>query len=799
MSNPVRTLRTAPGFSALVILTLAIGLGSNVALFTLVNGVLLRPLDFHAPEELFAIHSLDQRTHVPNESVSLIDFEDWRRGVRSATGMTALCYWLFNLTGEGEPERLQGARTSGNFFDVFGVPPALGRYFTGQEDHAGRGDLVVISHGLWQRRFGGRPDVLGKSITLNGAACTIIGVTPLRFRYPDEQVELWAPIANELEGLPRASRFFFAVARVPKAKTQQARSELEAVAGNLRQSYPDSNNDVGVSMIPLRQAVAGDSRPALLLLFGAIAIVLLITSANVINLALARATNRTSEIAIRLALGATRWDIVWLLAGEGMVLVAVGGALAVAVAKAAVAGIVAFAPKDIPRIDFVTLDGFALTYAALVSLVTGVLIVVGPMWNVSVGALSPQLAESGRTTTAGSGLLRLRAALVAGEVALTTILIIGGGLLTRSLWNVVQTAPGFSSGNRLALRVFPVDSRYDRLAGYRTFVGEVLEKSKALPGVVEVAAASHIPLGESGSSVVRMLPEGGRMPVAQAPSVDYRVVSSGYFHLMSIPMLQGRGFVLQDDEHAPSVIIVNASLAKELWPNEDPIGKQVRWLDQDSDTGLHTVIGVVGDVRQFSLEKPDHPAAYATYAQRKFPWLRWMNFIVRSERNAANLTAPLRDVIHSLDPNLPVFEVSTLEHRLQLSLAPRRFLLVLMATLAWLALVLGLVGIYGVVSYLTLQRRAEFAIRIALGATNREVAWLVLSRGVLLAGSGLIAGVAASVVLSRYVQHLLFGVAANDPIVMAMAGALVLGVSTLACLVPAFRATRVDPVRLLRA
>ena len=240
MSNPVRTLRTAPGFGALVILTLAIGLGSNVALFTLVNGVLLRPLDFHAPDELFAIHSLDQRTHVANESVSLIDFEDWRRDVPSATGMTALCGWLFNLTGEGEPERLQGARTSGSFFDVFGVPPALGRYFTEQEDHAGRGDLVVISHGLWQRRFGGRPDVLGKRINLNGVASTIIGVTPLRFRYPDEQVELWAPIANEMKGLPRASRFFFAVVRVPKTKIQQARSELETVAGPGQFHFPHS-------------------------------------------------------------------------------------------------------------------------------------------------------------------------------------------------------------------------------------------------------------------------------------------------------------------------------------------------------------------------------------------------------------------------------------------------------------------------------------------------------------------------------------------------------------------------------
>jgi predicted permease len=369
MSNPARTLRTAPGFSALVILTLAIGLGANIALFTLVHGVLLRPLDFHAPDELFAIQSLNQRTRVTNESVSLIDFEDWRRGTHSATDMAVLCYWLFNLSGEGDPERLQGARTSGNFFDVLGVGPALGRYFTAQEDRAGRGDLVVLSYGLWQRRFGGRPDVLGKSVVLNGVASTIIGVAPLRFRYPDEQVELWAPLANEMEGMARASRFFLAIARIREANVARARTELDAIATNLRTTFPDSNTDVGVSMIPLRQAIVGNSRPALLPLFGVIAIVLLVTSANVTNLALARATNRSNEIAIRLALGATRWDIMRLLSGESLILITVGGALAVLVAIVTVAGIVAFAPRDIPRIDFVALDGTALVYAAFVSLV----------------------------------------------------------------------------------------------------------------------------------------------------------------------------------------------------------------------------------------------------------------------------------------------------------------------------------------------------------------------------------------------------------------------------------------------
>ncbi len=797
MSNPVRTLLTAPGFSALVILTLAIGLGANVALFTLVHGVLLRPLDFRAPGELFAVQSVNERTRVSNESISLIDFEDWRRGTRSASGMTVLCFWLFNLSGQGDPERLQGVRASGGFFDVLGVPPALGRYFTVQEDRAGRGDLVVLSYGLWQRRFGGRPDVLGKSVNLNGVASTIIGVAPLRFRYPDDRVELWAPMANEMEGLPRASRFFLAVARIPPAKLQQAKTELDAIASNLRKSFPDSDNDVGVSVIPLREAMVGNNRPALLLLFGAIAIVLLVTSANVVNLALARATNRTREIAIRLALGATRWDITRLLAGESLALVAIGGALAAVLAKIAVSGIVAFAPKDIPRIDFVTLDGTALLYAALVSLVTGLLIVAGPMWNVSALGLGTQLAASGRSSTAGSGLLRLRGVLVAGEVALTTVLIVGGGLLARSLWNVVQTPPGFSTENRLALRVFPVGQRYDSLPGYRAFVNEVLEKSAGLPGVVEVAAASHVPLGDSGSSVVRTLPEGGRMPVPQAPMADYRVVSAGYFHLMSIPLLRGRPFTAHDNESAPGVIVVNARLAKQLWPNEDPIGKQVRWLDQDSDPGPHTVVGVVGDVKQFGLEKEDHPAAYAPYSQRKFPWLRWMNFVVRSDRDAANLMAPMRGIVNSLDPGLPVFEVSTIERRLQLSLAPRRFLLVLMAALAGLALVLGLVGIYGVVSYLMLQRRAEFAIRMALGATKGNLVWLVLSRGFLLTGWGLAAGLTASIALSRYVQHLLFGVTANDPVVMASAGAVVLAVGLLACVVPALKATAIDPARLL--
>lgn len=798
MPNPVRSLRSAPGFSALVILTLAIGVGANVALFTLVNGVLLRPLDFRAPAELYAIHTQNERTHATNESVSLIDFEDWQRATPSATGMTTLCYWLFNLSGDGDPERLQGVRASGNFFDVLGVPPALGRYFTEEDDRAGRGELVVVSYGLWQRRFGGLPDVLGKRVVLNGVSSIIIGVTPARFRYPDDRVELWSPIAKEMDGLPRASRFFLAIARIPPGQLEHAGAQLTATAANLRKSFPDSNNDVGVSLIPLQEAIIGHSRPALLLLFGAIAIVLLATSANVVNLALARATNRTNEIAIRQALGATRWDIAKLLAGESIALVAAGGILAILLAKAAVMAIVAFAPKDIPRIDFVALDGTALLYAAVVCFLTGFLIVAGPMLNVRVGALSSRLAETGRTSTAASGLLRLRGLLVSGEVALTTILIIGGGLLARSLWNVVGTAPGFSTENRLALRVFPVGKRYESLPGYRSFVRDVLDQAASLPGVVEVAAASHVPLGDSGSSVVRTLAEGGRMAVSAAPMADYRAISPGYFHLMSIPLLKGRAFDDRDNERAPHVVIVNARLAKDLWPNEDPVGKQVRWLDQDSDTGPHTVVGVVGDVKQFGLEKEDHPAAYAPFSQRKFPWLRWMNFVVRSDRDAANLVTPMRGIIRSLDPGLPVFEVSTLENRLQLSLAPRRFLLVLMAALASLALVLGLVGIYGVMSYLMMQRRAEFAIRIAFGATNQDLVRLMLSRGFSLTAAGLLAGLASSFVLSRYLQHLLFGITPNDPAVIAAAAAVVLSVSLLACLVPTLRATKIDPVRLLQ-
>lgn len=794
----MRSLLKSPGYTVVVLLTLTLGLGANVAIFSVVNGVLLRPLDFHRPAELVNISEINQKTGV-NAGLSLSDFEDWQKQSRMTQDMGALCFWLFNLTGDANPERLQGARASARLFQTLGVEPVLGRYFRAEDGTADRGDLVVLSNGLWKRRFGSRQDIVGEKLILNGVVSTVIGVMPAGFSFPDGQAELWAPLADQLEGTSRAGRFFVGVARIPSEGRAAAKAEFEAIAGRLAQSYPDTNANIGVSMVPWQDSVTGQSRTSLLILMGAVGFVLLIACVNVANLGFARAATRGREVAIRLALGGSRWRIVRQVLAEATVLAAAGGVLAWLLALAVVRGIIALSPGNIPRLDSVRLDGFVFAFTVVVALGSGILAGLVPALRASRQDINEALVGGGRSSTAGSGLLRLRGALVVLEVAAAMILLTGSGLLIRSFVQVLRVDLGYQTRNRLALRVFPVGQKYRDAASTSRMIETVLNKVEALPGVDAVATASHVPLANSGASVVRMLPDGGVIAPSNAPNVDARAISANYFHLMSIPLLAGRNLTTGDNAASEPVVIVNITLAKRIWPNENPVGKRVRWLDERQDTGWHRVVGVVGDVKQFALEKDDRPAVYFPYQQRRLPWLRWTNFVVLGKMDPANLVAAVRAQVRAVDPDLPVFEVATLDTRLAQSLAPRRFSLALIGGAAGLALVLGLIGVYGVISYAVAQRRQEIAIRMAVGATPARVLRLVLWQGFALTLAGVACGVAGSWVTTRYMSSFLFGVAPHDPVTFAVLPVILMAVSAMSCLVPALRASRVDPMGMLRA
>jgi predicted permease len=793
-----RQLRRNPGFTAIAVLTLALGIGSSTAIFSVVNAVLLHPLDFRDPDQLVLLETWNPRTGATSENISLADFDDWKTQTPSLSGQAALCYWLFNLSGSGDPERLQGARASGEFFDVLGVAPLAGRTFTAADDREGRADLVVLGYGLWQRRFGGRADVIGSHLVLNGVSSTVIGVMPASFRFPDATVELWSPFGHEMDGTPRGSRFLQAVARLGSPGLPQAQAELAAVAKRLEKAYPDTNTNVGVRIVSLKEAVVRESRPMLSILVVAVAFVLLVSCVNSANLALVRSVLRGREIAIRVALGGTRRAVVRQFLVESTLVGLLAGTLALFLAALGARMIVALNPGDLPRLDALRMDYAVFAFAAVVSLASGAAVGMLPALRAYRCALSEQMGELSRSATSGERLFRLRGVLVVVQVALTMVLITGSGLLVRSFLNVMNVDRSFAAEDRLVFRIFPVGERYPDIASENRFVDAVLARAAAIAGVEEVTATTHGPLDASGDTAVRVAPEAAGFSAAAAPTVNYAAVYADYFRRLAIPLLAGRAFDSSDTEAAPPVVILNATLARSLWPGESPLGKRVRFLEEKEDAEWHTVVGVASDVRQFSLEKPDRPTVYAPFTQRRFPWLRWTSIIVRSRLSPAQLVPVIRHEMRSLDPQIPVFEVSSLQQRIAVSLAPRRFALALMLAIAGLSLCLALTGMYGVISHLVAQRRPEIAIRMALGAQRKDVLGLVAGYGAKLVASGIAAGLIAALAASGLLSSQLFGVAPSDPFTFAAVALLLTCVALPACLVPALRACRVDPMAALR-
>ncbi len=806
MRYGLRMLWKSPGFTLIAIAALALGIGANTAIFSVVNGVLLRPLPFAQSDHLMIVWESNLQRGVTKNQVSYPDFADWREQNHTFERLASFHDSNFVLTGGSEPLRLRGQVVNADLFPLLGVQPVIGRAFRAEEDKPGEGGRVVLlSYALWQKQFGSDPRVVGQAVTLNGESYTVVGVMPEGFQFPvqNEPVELWTTVAQDASGegaiaAERGAHYMMVIGRLKPGVTQaEAQAEMDAIASRLSQQYPDTNKNRGVTVIPALEDAVGGVRTALLILLGAVGCVLLIACANVANLLLARATTRHKEIAIRAALGASRLRVVRQLLTESVMLSLAGGTLGLLAALWGTDLLVAFSGGAIPRSTQISLDVYVLGFTFLVALLTGVLFGLAPALHASRSDLTEALKEGGRTSSGdGARRNRLRSALVVAEVAVALVLLVGSGLLIQSLRRLHQVNPGFDPHNVLTMSVGLPDVKYTTQQQVE-FYRRLQERVEALPGVTSSSAVFPLPL--SGARIVIAFDiEGRPVPKSDQPSTEYRTISPDYFRTMSIPFIKGRDFTERDDHAAPGVIIVNEAFAQKFFPNEDPIGKRIKPSISTDDTKpvMREIVGVVGNVKHknLSMAQPD-PEAYVPHAQIPFDT---MTLVVKTNVNAGSIANAVRSEVRALDKDLPVYSIKTLDEYLASSVAQPRFNTLLLAIFAGLALVLTIIGLYGVMSYSVIQRTHELGIRIALGAQTRDIQKLVLGQGMVLTLIGIGIGLLGAFALTRLMRSLLFGVSATDPLTFVAVSLLLAAIALLACLIPARRAMKVDPMVALR-
>jgi predicted permease len=805
----VRMLIKKPGFTVVAIIMLALGIGANTAIFSLINGLLLRPLPYRDSDRLAIIW-----THSPGANVA----QDWPSpGQYNAVvqhnstfeEIAILHGSNIILTGEGEPERLGVIRTSSNLFSLLGTTPALGRLFLPEEDVGEKPTTVILSYGLWQRRYGGDTGVLGRSLTLNGQSYTVVGVMPADFSLGYEVMPTVGSVeqADLLLPLPMTAADFNEhgdenynmLARLkPGVTIKQAQAELDAVVQGLEQQYPDrypESRRFSFSVRPLLEQVVGDVRPALLVLLGAVGCVLLIACANVANLMLARAAAREREMAVRTALGAGRWRVVRQLLTESALLAVAGGALGLLVAVWSLDGLRWLNPGNIPRMHDIRIDGRVLAFTFIAALLTGVLFGLVPALRSSRINLSDSLKEGGRSMVAG-GNHRLRSLLVVAEMALSLILLIGAGLLIRSFLRVQQVEPGFSPQNVLSLRLATIGTAYAEEPRRRVFYQQLWERLGRLPGVESVGGASVLPL--SGGIGWGSITIEGYDPAAtgqEAIQADQRFASIGYFETMKIPLISGRFFTTQDSKDSLPVAIIDEKMARTYWPGADAVGKRFKRGGTNSKAPWLTVVGVVASVRQYALDTDSRVAFYTPHEQTLGST---MFVVLRMANDPRSLIAAVTGEARAMDPNVPIYDVKTMEQRVSESLARRRFAMVALGLFAAVAMTLAAIGIYGVMSYTVTERTREIGIRMALGSPTRNVMRLVVGQGMALAGVGIAIGLAGAFAATRLMASLLYGTSATDPLTFLFISLVLTGVALAACFVPARRATRVDPMIALR-
>jgi predicted permease len=804
----LRMLMKKPGFTVVAILTLALGIGANTAIFSIVNSLLLRPLPYRNSERLAIIW-----THSPGANVAL----DWPspgqfsaiKAQNSVFEDLALAQGTnVNLTGQNGPERLGVVRVASNMFSLLGAKPILGRAFLPEDDVPNKPGTVILSHGLWQRRFGGDPKVLGQSLKINGSNYEVVGVMGPEFSLGYEvmptvgavsQAEMLMPLPLNAEGLARqGDENYNVLARLkPGVTMAQAQAELDLAVRRLEQqfasNYPPSRR-FSFSIRPLHEQVVGDVRQALYILLGAVGCVLLIACANVANLLLARAAVREKEIAIRTAIGAGRGRIIRQLLTESVLLSLVGGIFGLVFAIWGLAGLRWLNPGNIPRLGTISIDGRVLAFTSAVAILTGILFGLAPALRSSRVNLSESLKEGGRNSISGSQ-HRLRNVLVIAEIAMSLVLLIGAGLLIRSFVRVQQVDPGFVPQNVLSLRLSVVGTSYVEEPRRQIFFQQLWERLRRLPGVESAGGVSVLPLSGGigwGSITIEGYDAAAGQSAIQA---DQRIATVGYFETMKMPLIKGRFFSEQDTKDAPPVIIIDENLARTYFPNSDPIGKRIKRGGAGSTAPWMTVVGVVASVKQYALDTDSRVAMYAPHQQAL---TGAMSVAVRTTADPLSIAAAVTREARAMDPNVPIFDVKTMDQWLSESLARRRFAMLSLGLFAGVAMLLAAVGIYGVMSYMVAQRTREIGIRVALGAQTGNVLKLVIGQGMSLTGVGVGIGLVVAVVLTRVMASLLFSVSARDPLTFIAIAGLLAGVALLASYLPARRAARVDPMIALR-
>jgi len=806
----IRILLRNPLVTALAVVTLALGIGANTAIFSVLNAVVLRPLPYADPDRLVVIWETiagnDRRSVAPG------NFTEWRARNKSFSDLAATFYGNFNLTGDGPPERIDGATVTSNLMSTLGVSARLGRTFQSEDDAHQDQRLAIIGDSLWQRRFGGAQDITGKTINIDESSYIVIGVMPPGFKYP-VQSDIWvlgrdrnAVSMSLISQFPkndwsheRDAHFISVIGRLRTGVgLSQAQSDIAGIAQRLEHDFPATNAGLGSSVVPLHTQIVGNVRILLSILLGAVAFVLLIACTNVASLLLARATQRDREFAIRRAVGASRSRLVRQLLTESVLLSFVGGLVGLGLSVWAVSLFVKLSPGDIPRLEEVSVDLRLLSFTFLVSMLTGLAFGLWPALHATGGSLNQSLKDAGSKASEGKRPRRSRNVLIVTELALAQVLLIGAGLLIVSYIRASQINPGFNADHVLSAKIAPSAKKYPDPKSRVQFYSQVIERLRTLPGINSVGMVMNLPL--SGASMNRGFRVEGRPEPKSDENVamDYQVVNSAYFATLEIPIVRGRGLTEEDDETAPRVIVINEAMARRYWPNEDPVGKRMAIGESSKDTSWRTIVGVIGNVRHASLTEAPVPCAFIDYRQDVESWSR-MAFVMKTQTDPTSLTSVVRSSLVDIDPQQPVYAIEPLEKLVDGSVAPRRFVMALIGSLAFVALVLALVGIYSVISFSVNERTREIGIRMALGAKRGDVLRMVLGQGMRVSVIGIVAGLGIAFAVTRLLRTLLFEVSTTDPKTFGLVVALLTLVALLACYLPARRATKVDPLVALRS